>query len=151
MISFVYFFVAVREQFALLSFVPATPAEQQRPAWTLCGYKKHGSSKQAGKEGNGLVGCHLPPAFAPCLSPVCVGGVGWVDFHGRCARREYPGSCHWSLSRFICAALHSFWKLAGYKLENKNGFISTFQVFTKFRGGSGSASLSPLSPGSRCV
>lgn len=51
---------------------------------------------------------------------------------------------------YICAALYPFWNLAGYKLKiNKNRFISTFQVYTKFGGGSRSASLSPLSQGSR--
>lgn len=62
-----------------------------------------------------------------------------------------PGSCHWRLRRFICA-LYPFWNLAGYKLEiNKNRFISTFQVYIRFRGDNGNSSLSPLVQGSGCM
>lgn len=145
----------------LIFFVPATPAGQQRPAWAWCGYKKRGSSRQAGQVGMAWYGvgvpglwcqvvCYHPPAPAPWLSPVCLEGIGWADLPGRCGRRECPHSCHWRLSRFICAALHSFWKLAGYKLEIKMD-LSALSKFLPNSGVVVQVPLSPLSQGSRCM
>ena len=82
----------------LITLLLQPPQGQQRPVWTRCGPRRHGSSRREGQEGDDLAGRGATPVVLGRAPAPCSPSAPWLPLSAPWLYQIWGGSENASLS-----------------------------------------------------